>query len=217
MLVVVASRFDDDAQMLARRWAPSVARVLLPRDLSQPHWRYYPDNLSASTAFISGHTAGVPDITGVLTLIPAVFAEELDHIIEADRRYVAAEMHAFLFAWLSALRCPVINRPADGCLSGPPWAPARWLWEACRAGLDTSPPDSLAGVSLQRLTVVGSRVFPDDAADLAPALCRLARAAASDTISATFARGRFVHGSAYPDLATAGVADALRAFLDARS
>lgn len=217
MLIVVASRFDDEARMLVSRWAPSVARVLIPRDLSQPQWRYRPDNLAASTVSIGGQAVAVGDITGVLTLMPTVFAEELDYIIDADRRYVAAEMHAFLFAWLSALPCPVINRPADGCLSGPSWSTTRWLWEAHRAGLDTSPPGSSARASLQRVTVVGSRVFPAEAADLAPAICRLARAAASDVIGATFAGGRFVHASTYPHMATAGVPGALRAVLDARS
>ncbi len=212
MLVVVASRFDDEARALVNQWGPGVAQVLVPQGLSKPDWRWFPDHDESSTAVLNDTAVRVADITGVLTLMPVVIEHELDHIVEEDRSYVAAEIHAFLFAWLSALRCPVINRPADGGLSGPPWTPERWTWEAHRAGLDTRRPEPRDDASVERLTIVGDRVFPADAGCL-DVIGRLARAAGIDMMCVSLVQGRFVHASSRPHLATPGVAEALCARL----
>jgi len=210
MLIVVASRFDDEACALVEQWDATPARVLVPRDLSRPEWRDYSDGSRRSTVGVGNQVLPLDDIRGVLTLMPAVAEQELDHIAQEDRSYVAAEMHAFLFAWLSKLACPVINRPASGCLNGPAWTTERWTWEAHRAGLDTGSPVSFMDRSIERVTVVGTRVFPD-VGSLAAQVCRLARAAEVDILCVTLARGRFVHASARPDLAMDGVANALQA------
>src|SRR4051794_6707245 len=55
----------------------------------------------------------------------------------ADREYAAAEAHAVLLAWLTALDCPVLNRPSGRGLVGPVLSDAEWLAAAARAGLPT--------------------------------------------------------------------------------
>ena len=76
-------------------------------------------------------------------------ADQLPAIAPAARDYCAAEMTAFLSWWLSELRCPVINRPAAGCLAGPGWSVTAWRRAARRAGFDRPPGDDTS------LTVVG--------------------------------------------------------------
>lgn len=55
----------------------------------------------------------------------------------ADREYAAAEAHAILVAWLTALDCPVLNQPSGRGLVGPVLSDAEWLAAAARAGLPT--------------------------------------------------------------------------------
>jgi hypothetical protein len=64
-----------------------------------------------------------------------ITAAELHHVAERDRDYVAAEMQAFLFAWLSRLSCPVLNRPTPYCLSGPAWRNEHWIHAAAHIGI----------------------------------------------------------------------------------
>lgn len=74
-------------------------------------------------------------IQGVLTRLPYVHHQEVPHVVLADRVYVAAEIQAFLFAWISGLRCPVLNRPTAFNLSGPAWRSEQWLHLAAHVGL----------------------------------------------------------------------------------
>ena len=65
-------------------------------------------------------------LQAVLTCRPAVLAEELGRIAADDRSYVAAELNAFLVAWLSALPSRVVNRPTPRSLCGPAWNRVQW-------------------------------------------------------------------------------------------
>jgi hypothetical protein len=58
------------------------------------------------------------EVRGVFVRLPHVAEAELGAIASHDRAYVAAECQAFLYAMLSALRCPVFNRPTPNCLAG---------------------------------------------------------------------------------------------------
>ena len=96
--------------------------------------------------------------------------EELSSIAPDDRTYVAAEMTAFLAAWLSGLKCPVINKPTTTCLTGPYWRREKWVQTASRLGIPVFPvrryapasnsatPDYPA-VPLTAITVVNDRVL----------------------------------------------------------
>ena len=71
--------------------------------------------------------------------MPAVGEAELAHVHEDDRSYAAAEMQAFLLAWLSSLECPVLNRPSPSNLGGPWWSLAQWVQRARRLGVAARP------------------------------------------------------------------------------
>ena len=67
--------------------------------------------------------------------MPAIGETELGHVHEQDRTYAAAEIQAFLLAWLSSLECPVLNRPSPSNLGGPWWSLAQWVQRARRLGV----------------------------------------------------------------------------------
>jgi hypothetical protein len=75
---------------------------------------------------IAGRQLAGRQITGLITRLPAVTEDELQHIVQEDRSYVAAEMHAFLFAFLAALPCPIVNPPSPACLCGPNLREVQW-------------------------------------------------------------------------------------------
>ena len=133
MLVIVASRFDADAQALGAGW-PGPALVLTPADLSMKGWRHV-TGADENTAVIGGRMVAASEIDGVLTRLPAVLESELGSITAGDRAYVAAEMTAWLAAWLSDLPCPVLNRPSPVHLIGPAWSREQWLLAARRLGI----------------------------------------------------------------------------------
>jgi hypothetical protein len=140
MLVIVASRYDSEAQALASRWGDHDAHVLSCQDLSVTGWRNCLPDRRASTAVIGGRVISDADITGVLTLLPCVMTHELLHIVPEDRAYVAAEMMAFLVSWLHGLAAPVINRPTPVCLMGPNWR-ARAVGSRCSPDWNTDTSD----------------------------------------------------------------------------
>src|SRR5258707_166954 len=110
MLVILAGQQDASAAELAASWNFSGASLLTPEDLSCTCWRWNPARSTGSQAVVGGRNIPVADITGVLTRLFSVQEQHLGHIVPEDRSYVASEMNAFLLAWLSSLKCPVLNR-----------------------------------------------------------------------------------------------------------
>ncbi len=146
MLVVVTSADDPAAATLLEDW-PGEARRLGADDLSRPGWVFEPGGMPG-WAVLGGERVAAGRISGVVTQLPCVVPGELGAIIPADREYVAAEMTAFLAAWLSELTCPVLNRPLPGQLMGPGWSAQRWAQVARAAGITTRlEPDILASAS----------------------------------------------------------------------
>jgi hypothetical protein len=168
MLVIFSSAHDAAARTIAAAWAPWDAVVCTPGDMSTRGWRYYVGAPQAGAAVIDGHSVPATAITGVLTRFPAVQPEMLAHIAAKERNYVAAEMTAFLIAFISALPCRMLNRPTAGGLCGPAWRLEQWIQAATRAGIPVlhrrrkvrlnAPAELEADVS-KELTVIGDRVF----------------------------------------------------------
>src|SRR5262245_50641677 len=140
MFVVLAYAHDAGAQALVQRWCAhgEDAALLTCADLSRPGWRYVGGSVSGQ-AVINGQLISTREIDAVITRIPAVGEAELVHVHEDDRRYAAAEMQAFLLAWLMSLECPVLNRPTPSNLGGPSWSVAQWVRRARRLGLAARP------------------------------------------------------------------------------
>jgi hypothetical protein len=126
------------ARRLVERWEGYDAGLLTCDDLSSAGWQYHLSNRAAGTAVIDGRKVHVDEIRGVVTLLPWVAEHEVVSIVPADRAYAAAEMSAFLTAWLSDLACPVLNRPTPGSLVGPSWRREQWKSAARQVGMRVS-------------------------------------------------------------------------------
>lgn len=218
MLVIVSSNYDTGAQELRARWGNQCARILSCEDLATAGWAFSPGSRD-SVAVIGGQVIRSSEITGILCRRPAIFAEELLHTAPDDRAYVAAEMNAFLLAWLSAQRCPVLNRPVAPSLSGPNWRPEQWIHAAARLGIPVRPYtrsaparfDAVAADESIEVTVVGSRCIGGRDGVHAPQARELARAAGVELLSVLFdADGRFTSARLFPSLMSPEVADAVR-------
>lgn len=138
-LIVLARATDAAAQSFAARHAACGARVVTPRDLSRPGWCLRLGELERNVAVIGDERIEDGQLTGVVTRFSFVSPADLKHIASRDRAYVAAEMTAFLLAWLSRVRCPVYNRPVPPSLAGPCWPWERWIDLALRAGVPAAP------------------------------------------------------------------------------
>lgn len=228
MIVIVANQWDQIPKSVASRWAALGVGVLTPQDLSVAGWHQSSGSMDGDTAIVEGELVPQKEVTGVLTLLPCVFEEELVDIALPDRRYVAAEMTAFLLFWLSRLQCPVLNRPTPTCLSGPYWRREKWVHVAAQAGIPVQPVHRRAaptGSSTEgeflpgpaTVTVIGGRVF----GEAEPALRRqaqcLADLAGVDLLAVQFSspeRGaRFVSADIFPKLSEERLADAVLEYL----
>jgi len=230
VLVILARQQDQTAKALAERWRGHDAHLLTSVDLSTVGWRHHLPPNGASEAVVSGRVVATEEIAGVLTRLPYVDENELDHIIPEDRAYVSAEMTAFLVSWLSGLTCPVLNRPTPTCLTGPNWRPERWVHAAAQLGIPVSPvrrdvtPTSKAWKEVPRpplltVTIVGDRWFGRIDHALGVQAQRLAKAAGVGLLAVHFEAtelGCALLGvDVQPDFSSSEVADAILEYLTA--
>jgi hypothetical protein len=223
MIVVVASAHDVRALRVVAHWGSQSAAILSAEDLCMPGWILRVPLGPPNTAVISGRTVPAEQIRGILTLRPCIFPEELQNIQSAHRKYVAAEVNAFLLAWLSAQSCPVLNRPTACCLAGPNWRPEQWTQAASRLGIpaqtrrhvpdETAVPDG--GESLE-VIAVGEQCFGCSDSILRERTLKLAHVAAVDLLSVRFSAdgGRFLSASVWPSLTDPAVLEAVRQRLE---
>ena len=221
-ILILASAADDSARALAQRWAASGARLLLPRDLLRAGWQYRLGRPNESVTVVGGDRFHARELAGVLTRLTTIFPQELVEVVPEDRSYVAAEINAFLVAWLSALPIPVLNRATPACLSGPNWRHEQWVHAAAKAGIPVTParrsvPSIPASTPISNssvvITVVGKKcIGPPDSVLYAFAR-RLAVASSTELLSVHFAgRGRhavFLTASTVPDVASKEIEDAV--------
>src|SRR5262249_19235119 len=99
-VLLVIARVGDPAIPTLRAYAPGRIAHATIADLSRAGWRYAIATPPRLSACAHGRVIRVPDIAGVLCRVGAVTPSDLPHIHEDDRVYVAAEMNAFLHAWL---------------------------------------------------------------------------------------------------------------------
>lgn len=93
-------------------------RLLTPRDLGRPGWSLANDDPVSAVA--SGARFVPSDLDGVVCRLPAVGVDDVGWVHPDDRPYAAAELNAFLLAWLESLPCPVLNPRSGEVLCG--WA-----------------------------------------------------------------------------------------------
>jgi hypothetical protein len=218
MILVLASRFDQEARSLVEQWSAYGARLLTPPSLSRRGWRHQvgaADN--GRLALGEDETVDASEVRAVYTRLLYLDEAELPQIVASDRAYVASEMTAFLLAWLSEIPCRVVNRPTPTCLAGPYWRPERWILAAAGLGIPVRPidrqepgnPPPVWSVDCSAVTVVGERFFGPVDVTIGHHAVRLARLARVDVLQTIFERGRFVGAHLTPDLSRPGVLPAL--------
>jgi hypothetical protein len=147
VLLILASPGDVEAHALAAAWSSYQAAVVTWSDLSRAGWCYTSHcadaaawNIGGSASCcVGGRVVPASDIEAVLTRAATVDPADLVEIAEHDREYVAAEMHAFLVAWLTALGGRVVNRPTPRSLRGPHWPAEVWVHLAASISIPTRP------------------------------------------------------------------------------
>ena len=223
MIVVVASAYDVRALRIVDHWGSQCAAILSAEDLCMPGWVLQVPPGQRITAVIGGRTIPAKQIRGILTLRPCIFPEELQNIQSAHRKYVAAELNAFLLAWLTAQSCPVLNRPTACCLAGPNWRPEQWTHAAARLGIPAQtrrhvPNENAVPIAGETLEViaVGERCFGCGDSILRDRTLKLAQAAGVGLLSVRFSadRSRFLSASVWPSFTDPAVLEAVRQLLE---
>jgi hypothetical protein len=232
MRLILAHAGDMAARRLADRWGGG-ASLLTPARLHTRSWtlRLAADGAPRATVALPGNGTR-PRIDSVVCRLGAIGAGELGHVRHEDRGYAAAELTAFLLAWLTSCPCPVLNPPGAGSLNGPGWQAEQWLQAAAQAGLAVrdahryvtpdgppagpGPTGSAPGVEV---TVVADRCLgPVSTANLRR-LQELSRASRTPLLRAAFDRAgpgaAITEISAWPDIGAPEVATALEGVLAA--
>lgn len=135
MFLVLASIADTAAASFA---SDAAARLFTCADLAtHPMSVHHPDLLSSHIT-VGGREVGVGEVEGVVNLLPVVLPDELNFYPHEEREYQAAELQALLTFLLSALPCPVTNRPSPMSLSGGCGSPLAWMDLAHSLGIGVS-------------------------------------------------------------------------------
>jgi hypothetical protein len=202
LLLVIAGAGDREAHAAVAALGTERAILLDPRDLSRPGWLLRPGRQDGHI-IACGRRIGVESISGVLTRRAAIYPEELTHVAEPDRHYVAAEMTALLIWWLGTLPAEVLNRPGCGTICGPGWRVERWLARAAALGIPVaSEPAPVAAEAV----IIGDAVIGAVSGILAEHMRELVRAAAAPLLWAAFddagPSGKLIAVHSFPPLTT---------------
>lgn len=225
MLLILASCHDSAAQTYATRWRNIPAQVVTCADISRSGWRHTPGAPTRGQCVIRQEPLSVTQLRGVWVRLSAVTEEELPEIVPSERPYIAAEMMAFLVAWLTELSCPVCNRPTPLSLTGPAWSNERWRLEAARLGiavpnaechlvLGREPAeDNTPALRRTTVTVIGDRCFGSTDCTVHEAATSLARQAGVSVVSMDFDTSssppHFLSATTCPRISSAPEADAV--------
>lgn len=222
MIVVLGRKSDPGAQSLLARWRDQDAALLTPRDLSRAGWVHRPASPADGQAVVAGRPVAIGEIRGVVTTLETVMTRDLSHITRNDRPYVAAEMYAFLLAWLRTIPCRVLNRPTPQSLAGCGWQREQWVLVADALGIPTIPVSEPADGPDERdapiaVTHVAGRTLDAPSDAVGCWIAKLAAAAGMSTLVARFRDGsspRLVCAEMLPNFSQPQVADAVLGWLE---
>lgn len=184
--LLVLARDDDPAVRMFQQQASSRVAHASIADLSRAGWSYETGRPECASACAAGRMIPADEITALVCRIDAVFPNDLSHVHRDDRSYVAAEMNAFLFAWLMQFTGVRFNAPSWASLAGPAWHSLQWTWLAASVGVPVATPAEERGATT--VTVVGEEVFGITDRTLTDYSLRIARAVDSTLLSVTFVR-----------------------------
>ena len=206
MIVILASGLDPAARDLAHAWKSYDARVLTAEDLHRPGWIFCPDDgAQGGSCVVQGSPVPNKDIRLVLTCRPSILPEELTGLHPEERRYAAAEMNAFLVAWLASLTCPMFNRPTATSLCGPAWSDVHWRIQAVRCGGRWA----ASGAEIRRVYVVDGQCLNPPNDRMESVLLAVAKAAKVRFLCAACDSENIVGVSSLPRGDRADVRDAI--------
>jgi hypothetical protein len=217
MLIVLASRADP----VAAEFTTNTARELLvtPEDLSRPGWRLVPGDPSAITGVSAGRRFSANEVSLVVCRLPTIDERELSHIIADDRAYVAAEMTAFLVAFLIELEAfgvAVLNPPRHGTLGGPPWSAEHWRRAAVKAGLPLGPLRETQSKPTRTITLLDGSIISGHPPPWPSATRRLAQLAGVRLLTVSIVEDHVAGAHAWPALEQPQVAEVLRQLANTR-
>ena len=215
--LLLLARAGDGVVRALQQQAPARVAHASIADLTRAGWRYESGRPEQAAACASGRVIAAEHIAAVVCRIPVVVPSDLPHVHREDRAYVAAEINAFLYAWLAQFTGVRFNEPSWASLAGPAWHALQWTWFVARLGVPVAN-SSLVAAGATRSATIRATVVGDDVFDVAdPVLVeyarRIARAARAELLAVTFVhRGewRFLSADPCPDLDSAG-AEALLA------
>lgn len=200
--------------LLARAGDPVIEtlRPLLPRrlvhadiaDLSSAGWQYVVGRPDLATACARGRVLTADHIAAVLCRISTVLPGDVQHLHVDDRAFAAAEMNAFLRAWLAQYKGVRFNEPNSTSLAGPAWHAMRWRWLAAQLGVPSVAASFfVVNADLLTLLVAGDRVIGTEDPMLVRYSLRIARAVRSSLLALRFlndAGWRFESADSCPPL-----------------
>ena len=174
----------------------------------------------------AGLQVDAQQLRGVLNRLYTVPIAHWRQAPQVDQDYVQQELVAFFLSWLTALPCPVINRPTPQGLCGQWRCESEWAWLARQAGLPVAPYrqssreriDEMkgerrmiaAGALVRSAIVAGDSVAGPPMPPAVQAAClRLARLASTELLGIDFVDGAagawtFAGASPTPELSSGG-------------
>jgi hypothetical protein len=210
-LLILARRGDPAVRTLRQQAARRLMHASVA-DLSRVGWKFVVGHPDRASACVAGRGVPVAGIAAVLCRIHSVLPGDLQHLHEDDRAYAAAEMTAFLRAWLGHFPGTRFNEPTWTSLAGPAWHPLQWTWIAARLGVPVSG-GSQPEHDVTTVIVVGEEAVGFSDPTLVDYALRIARAARSRLLSLQFVRDdgwRFHSADVCPQLDANSAAAVLR-------
>ncbi len=221
MIVFLCSPGDVSARWFVAelvRQHGVAAQIITPQELVYaPDMQHRLDGAEAfSSVTLKSHgTLDSASITGVVNRLEYLPDAHLANVTATDRAYMQQELLAIWSSWISALPCPVINRPTAISMSGPMFHPAIWQHNAAAAGLpsahmiyDADLPDPMPPPPVQSAIVCQGQCHSTSVSpDLFGACCDLADYVGLDMLEVLFGHGPdgmvFSYASPIPDLSHA--------------
>lgn len=214
-LLLLAREEDSSIRVFQQRARYRVMHASIA-DLSCAGWRYVGGCPERATACAGGRTISATQITAVLCRISHVAASDLRTIHADDREYAAAEMTAFLRAWLAQFQGELCNEPTWMSLAGPGWHPLQWTWIVSHLGVPVMSEAQrvrAASMHCETATVSGGEVFGVTDPTLIEYSLRIARAEKARSLAICFVHDdewRFASADPCPQLDETTAAALLR-------
>jgi hypothetical protein len=131
---VVAAAGDPAAGRLLEQWPPGVARAMTPATIAACAWQWSLGADGTVAWQVRDALGAPPGVRGIVNLLEQVRPCDLPQFQPAERSYVAAELTAFLHAWLHTLDCRKLNPPSLSTLNGE-LSELTWRAQAMRCGM----------------------------------------------------------------------------------